>query len=467
MNIRRKLIKALSGILPTVLHDMRRRHPETYAEELDYQATIIIPLGAVICIFAFLPYIAYDRAIHPQIIALFWIRIGLSAMAILVLPLFFFARIKYRGLVSLALLGGYLEIATGLLTGLTGSDPVYLGGYFFVLMMIPLAPLPRWITWTLLVISVAVYAVTASFHGANFTTNRGRYSLNDLATLTVVAGLFVYLLDQIRYRSWKKSKLIEENKQRLQDDKEKIDSLLLNILPRSVADELKAEGYVEPNYYDSVTVVFTDFVEFTRIAESLTPQELVSELHHCFCYFDHLMDRHQLEKLKTIGDSYMYAGGIPEKSNSHPVDAVLAAIEMRTFMRQTRDEKLSRGKSFWYMRIGINTGPLMAGVVGEKKFVYDVWGDSVNMASRMESSGEINQINVSPTTNALITDFFETVPRGKIMAKGKGLVEMHFVRGIHSELSVHGAGLLPNEQFFRKYEEIFRRPIRQRYAGDI
>lgn len=205
------------------------------------------------------------------------------------------------------------------------------------------------------------------------------------------------------------------------------DELLLNILPEEVAEELKAKGSAEAQLIDEVTVLFTDFKGFTAISEKLSPKELVKDLNECFSAFDHIMVKHNMEKIKTIGDSYMAAGGLPTANTTHAEDAVKAAIEIRDFIEAGKADKLAKGEPFFEIRIGIHTGPVVAGIVGVKKFAYDIWGDTVNTASRMESSGEVGQVNISETTYALVKDKFNCVSRGKIQAKGKGETEMYFV----------------------------------------
>jgi len=286
-----------------------------------------------------------------------------------------------------------------------------------------------------------------------FATVSARYSLNDLITTAVVASVFIYILDRTRFRSWEKSRKIENQKNEIQSDKEKIDRLLLNILPPSVADELKGHGYVKPVHFRRATIVFTDFVGFTQIAEKLSPEELVNELDSAFRYFDSIMDKYNLEKLKTIGDSYMYAGGVPVENNTHEIDAVLAALEIQDYFNKLKSKKISSGQTYWELRIGVNTGPMMAGVVGEKKFVYDVWGDSVNIASRLESSGEPGRVNISESTCSRVSGFFDIEARGRVTAKHKGAIDMYFVTGIKEELAADGSRLIPNDQFHYLYNK--------------
>ncbi|MBN4056278.1 adenylate/guanylate cyclase domain-containing protein [Rhodothermus sp. AH-315-K08] len=205
------------------------------------------------------------------------------------------------------------------------------------------------------------------------------------------------------------------------------DELLLNVLPEEIAAELKEKGTTNAKRFDQVTVMFTDFKGFTQIAEKLSPSELVEEIHVCFSEFDAIITKHNLEKIKTIGDAYMCAGGIPVANSTHAYDAVSAALEIRTFMQDYRQDRLASGQEGFQIRIGLHTGPVVAGVVGVKKFAYDIWGDTVNTASRMESSGEAGMINLSATTHELVHDSFNCAYRGKIPAKNKGPLDMYFV----------------------------------------
>jgi class 3 adenylate cyclase len=219
----------------------------------------------------------------------------------------------------------------------------------------------------------------------------------------------------------------------LAKEKKKTDDLLLNILPVETADELKRWGISPARSYESVTVMFTDFKGFTRISEQLTPQRLVSELDLCFRAFDDIIGRHQIEKIKTIGDSYLCVSGMPKANPTHARDVVAAALEMQKYMNVLKQEKQKHNEPYFEMRIGIHSGPVVAGIVGVKKFAYDLWGDTVNTASRMESSCEVGKVNVSGPTWELIKNRFHCIHRGKIAAKNKGEIEMYFV---DSELGI-------------------------------
>ena len=218
---------------------------------------------------------------------------------------------------------------------------------------------------------------------------------------------------------------VQRNK--IKKGKKLSDELLLNILPHSIAEELKSKGNAESKLIDEVTVLFTDFKGFTQLSEQFTPQELVAEINECFSAFDQIMIKHNVEKIKTIGDSYMAAGGLPSSNNTHAEDVIRAALEIQQFMADYKIAREKAGKLFFEIRIGIHSGPVVAGIVGIKKFAYDIWGDTVNTASRMESSGEVGKVNVSESTYNLTQDLFSYTYRGQIAAKGKGEISMYFV----------------------------------------
>lgn len=222
---------------------------------------------------------------------------------------------------------------------------------------------------------------------------------------------------------------VKERTDQLLLEKKKSDDLLLNILPEEVAEELKTKGYADAKMYDEVTVMFTDFIDFTKVSETLSPAELVSEIHSCFELFDRIISKHNIEKIKTIGDSYMCVGGLPKANATHAIDVVNAALEIEEVIREHNQLRLTENKTPFEIRLGIHSGPVVAGIVGVKKFAYDIWGDTVNTASRMESASEARKINISARTYELVKDHFNCTYRGKINAKGKGEIDMYFVEG--------------------------------------
>ncbi len=215
----------------------------------------------------------------------------------------------------------------------------------------------------------------------------------------------------------------------LDSQKAQIENLLLNILPAEVAQELKEEGHATPQFYESVSVLFTDFKGFTLIADSLSPQEVVAELNDFFVAFDEIIENYGLEKIKTIGDSYMCAGGIPVRNDIHPVQIIKAALDIQRHMEWKNQSRVEAGLPAWELRIGVHVGPVVAGVVGKNKYAYDIWGSTVNIASRMESNGVPGKINISAGTYELVKDTYDCVYRGKISAKNIGDIDMYFVNG--------------------------------------
>jgi adenylate cyclase len=216
-------------------------------------------------------------------------------------------------------------------------------------------------------------------------------------------------------------------------EKKKSEKLLLNILPEDTAKELKATGAVKAKKYDLVTVLFTDFKGFTRYSEKLVPEALVETISFYFSKFDAIIDKHGLEKIKTIGDAYMCAGGLHDTQENHAQRMVHAAFEIAAFVEETKKDVAASELTF-DIRIGINSGPVVAGVVGTKKFAYDIWGDTVNVASRMESMSEPGKINVSNSTFELIKSDFDCDYRGEIEAKNRGKIKMYFVTGAKKEV---------------------------------
>ncbi|MEO5583459.1 MAG: adenylate/guanylate cyclase domain-containing protein [Saprospiraceae bacterium] len=215
---------------------------------------------------------------------------------------------------------------------------------------------------------------------------------------------------------------VEARTHELKLEKKKADDLLLNILPGEVANELIQNGFSNAKNYADVSVMFTDFVNFTGISEKLSPQELVNELHIYFKEIDEIIEGNNLEKIKTIGDAYLAVCGLPNPCESHALNTIKTAIQIIQFVQQRKKEG-----GLFDIRIGINSGPVIAGIVGIKKFAYDIWGDSVNTAARMEQHGEAGKINISGSTYALVKNYFQCTYRGKVEAKNKGYIDMYFV----------------------------------------
>jgi adenylate cyclase len=241
--------------------------------------------------------------------------------------------------------------------------------------------------------------------------------------VTIGLGLLLIIAFIIYRNSLQKSRI---NKI-LDKQKDQIELLLLNILPKEVASELQTSGKSKPRHFDEASILFTDFKGFTSIADKLSPGELVEDLNECFIAFDNIIEKYNLEKIKTIGDSYMCAGNIPSPDADHAYKIIKAAIEIQDFMEKYNVLRLEKGLQPWEIRIGLNIGPVVAGVVGKKKYAYDIWGSAVNIASRMESNGTPGRVNISAYMYEMIKDRFHCSYRGKIYAKNVGDLDMYFV----------------------------------------
>ena len=263
-----------------------------------------------------------------------------------------------------------------------------------------------------------------------------------LIFLSVIYFLRKWKIFRDLQKRYKLEEIIHERTDALIKEKEKSENLLANILPKNIEDELKSTGKATSCKFKMVTVLFADIQGFTKIAEQMNPEKLIDELDKFYFQFDSVVEKYNIEKIKTIGDAYMAAGGIPIKNRTNPVEVVLAALQMQKYMKELKKTKAD----IWDLRIGIHTGSVIAGVVGQKKFSYDIWGDTVNTASRMESSGEIGKVNISVTTYELVKDLFQCRYRGKMPVKYKGDIEMYFVTGIKPEFQAFDE-ITPNDEF--------------------
>lgn len=243
--------------------------------------------------------------------------------------------------------------------------------------------------------------------------------------LLVLAGLLWRLI----VNKQQANQALAANNVQLDAARKRSDELLLNILPSELVDELKVSGITSTRLHREVTIMFTDFRDFTKISEQLSPSELVQEIDYCFRHFDHIIGKYSsIEKIKTIGDAYLCAGGLPEAHPNHAREVVAAALEIRDFIAELEEQRTREGKFSFQVRIGVHTGPVVAGVVGATKFAYDIWGDTVNTAARLESASEPGQVNISEATYNLVQDQFCCQPRGNISTKNKADLSMYFVK---------------------------------------
>jgi len=253
-------------------------------------------------------------------------------------------------------------------------------------------------------------------------------------------------LEKVNTLLEKQKEEINKQKQTIELEQQKSEKLLLNILPFEVAKQLKSKGKAGTRQYKLVSVAFADFKGFSRLSKNLEPRKLVSILDSYFARFDEIIESHYLEKIKTIGDAYMFAGGLPLSNKSNPVDSVLAGLEIQQYMNALNDNRVVNNEDVCELRIGIHTGPVIAGVVGRKRLAYDIWGDTVNIASRMEQSGHVGMVNISGITYEYIKDFFDCDYRGRIEIKNLEKTDMYFVNRIKPEYSADKFGFIPNDK---------------------
>ena len=263
----------------------------------------------------------------------------------------------------------------------------------------------------------------------------------------LTGGLVAWLIFRWRSHRFAREKdklenIIQQRTLELKQEKAKSDSLIERMLPKETAEELKSGVKSKPYFYNKITVLFGDIQGFTQIAEEMERDLLIERLNQCFLQFDAIVEKYHIEKIKTIGDAYMCAGGIPDESQSHPIEIILAAMEMLHYMEKGCGNEMH--DKIWGLRIGIDTGPVVAGVIGRDKISYDIWGSTVNLASRMEALSEPGKINVSGNTYTLIKDFFICHYRGKMAVKNGGEIDMYFVEGLKPEFSDDLRGLRPN-----------------------
>ncbi|MFT7343910.1 MAG: ligand-binding sensor domain-containing protein/class 3 adenylate cyclase [Lentimonas sp.] len=254
-------------------------------------------------------------------------------------------------------------------------------------------------------------------------------------------------IEKQRYQLEEERNKVLEQQRLLQIEKDKSEKLLNNIIPSDTVDELKKKGKASARAYKKVTVLFTDFVGFTKIADAMNASELVEKLDFFFTKFDEIIELNNLEKIKTIGDAYMAAGGVPVRNNTNAIESCLAGLQIQSFISKTNKDAAKKGETLWKLRLGINTGEVTAGVIGSKRFAYDVWGVTVNQAQRMEMLSQPGKVTITGNTYKDIIPYFETVYKGKVKSKSRGLIDMYVVDGIKPELSVNGEGVFPNEKF--------------------
>ena len=309
---------------------------------------------------------------------------------------------------------------------------------------------PFWLSWWFLLIIAAAILVTLRL----VVVRRTESSRREQIRLEMKVRERTREIQNQKRKIEQQNKKIEEEKNNvlrqqvlLQREKDKTEKLLKNVMPESTAEELKKSGKARARGYKVVSVLFTDFVGFTKISDHMKPSELVKRLDVYFTKFDEIIVKNNLEKIKTIGDAYMCAGGVPVRNNTNPIDTCLAGLQIQAYIQKRKNDALANGSDYWELRLGINTGEVTAGVIGSERLAFDIWGTTVNQAQRMEMLGAPGKVTITGATFSHIEPYFECTFLGKAQTKSSGMVEMYVVERIKPELSINGEGLEPNDRF--------------------
>ncbi len=333
-----------------------------------------------------------------------------------------------------------------------GMTSPYYAGIFLVLLAqlvtIPWSLKLVMINTGLVIFFYNLFALWASSRAGKVTGSWPAFISNNYFLLS--AGLIGSIWSVIGFNLRKQSFF---NANLVQKEKARSEALLKNILPVPIIAELKLQDKVEPKKHAFVSVLFTDFANFTRISENMEPERVLAELERAFEFFDNTCSKYGLEKIKTIGDSYMCAAGVPTENNYNHIIAALAAMEMRMYANMINKIKESVGEETWQIRLGVHSGPLVAGVIGQSKFAYDIWGDTVNMASRIEEHGQPGEASLSHSFAFSINPYFQVEYRRKANIKGKGLIPIYALRKIRPDYAEDSNGLVPNERLLALCEK--------------
>lgn len=430
----------------------RRLYPDTLLDELEYQCRRILPMAALACFLIPLGYLSVDQLNFPDKPILPLLRVGLSVASIIAFIVAWFRLTKYWGFIGVFILASYLLLQATFATLISNVEPAYMAGYILCLV-IPALILPVPLMW-LNILFATIYSIffiglwVIDFHHNSVMQ---LYSFQDFQSTIFITLGFGFLQAKTRESIYANSKKLEA--ERLEAEK-----LLRNILPESVADEFNSEGGNEPALLENVTIGFTHFIGFTHSLEVQSSiEEVINELNQCFAYFDSAIQNYGLEKLKTMGDKYMFAGGLPNQIQTHAIDCCLVALSMLDYVKKVNDAKNKEDKQFWKISIGIASGSVVAGIVGQKKFVYDVWGKTVSDASHIENDGLENKINVTRSTYNLIHEIFDCEPTDVIKSKPDNEPQSFIIERLRPKYSADAEGLIPNQELLEFRNSLLNR----------
>ncbi|MVN21210.1 adenylate/guanylate cyclase domain-containing protein [Mucilaginibacter arboris] len=415
----------VSKIINWFILDKYKKDPDTYRS---VRITVSVILSTMLFSTSFMLqslYMHFTAGIYAMIF---------NALGFLILPFLFKAGLSCKATAHLYIFIGTVGVL--ICVFFTGGSSSHILFWMIVLpcIVLMISDLKSGLIWTAVSITSIIILYLMKFYGYKFpdffdTISANNYLIKKLSD-TVGLVLIMFLITTVfeQQKKYMLEKLDQKNKI-IEAEKEKSEQLLLNILPADISLELKETGKTKAYSYEIATVMFADFVNFTLIGEKLSPEELVYAIGEYFEAFDNIIENNGIEKIKTVGDAYICAAGLPIPTTDNAVVMIHVAQCFINAVEELKIKRLTAGKEVFNIRIGINTGPLVAGVVGIKKFAYDIWGDTVNTAARMQEKGLPNRINISGSTYALVKNEFDCEYRGKIEAKNKGQIDMYFIEG--------------------------------------
>ena len=424
-----------------------RPFPKTLYQDLEYQCERLSPMAILAALLIWLPYIPIDVQLLPEIPMVVLIRIGFSIVSLIGFALLMSKPFGYWGFVIGVLFIGYMLFGAATVAILSNGAPAYIGGFILCILVATfVAPLP--LSWSYGIFTVSYIYLFGGFwfFDISLNSNVQRYSLQDLSTVILVSYGFSAIQYRIRKSNFERSRIFEEKK--IESDR-----LLQSIIPKSIVNTRQSIGQLQPKQFENVTLLFTGLEGFSEIVATLPAKETVNRLNQLFNEFSKICDQYQVEKIKTVGDRFIASAGLPNSSPTHAIDCCLAAVRIRDFMLQVNQNNLRVGQPPLKLRIGIHSGPVIGGIVGQRKFLFDVWGETVNLASRFEENCVVNKINISRSTYNLVKSGFECSYRGVSQDNSKPKLDMFFLEGIQPYFSKNGEGKIPNQDFKDFYKK--------------
>ncbi|MBW7858391.1 MAG: hypothetical protein H3C43_08890 [Leptonema sp. (in: Bacteria)] len=443
----------IASIKNFIWNTAERPSTQTLFQDLEYQCERLSPIAIVSAFVIWLPYIPIDIQILPEVPVLVLIRVGFTLVGLVSFAILMSKPFQYWGFVIGILLVVYMLWGAATVAILSNGAPAYIGGFILCLLVVTFAaPLP--LSWIFGIFTLSYVYLFGGFwlFNVSLDSHLQRYSIQDLTTVILVSYGFSAIQYRVRKANFIRSKTFEEKKT-------ESNRLLQSIIPKSISE---TQGQLKPNRFENVTILFTGFERFSEIAGSLPADETVNQLNKLFIQFSEICDNHQVEKIKTVGDRFIACAGLPKSSVTHAIDCCLVAVKIQSLMQEFNTKNAKQGLPQWRLRIGIHSGPVIAGVIGQRKFLYDIWGQTVNIASMLEENSVTNRINISRSTYDLVKNGFECSYRGISQTASKSKIDMFFLEGIQPYFSVKGQGKTANQDFVTFYKQILSNKLKEK-----